>query len=271
MFNEGQSRALEHELSKEFKNMTKEQVQEFADANKVLITDNCRKSRCVDGRYEGLLEEFPMIAKPGGDAGDILIAFSALNELGVELDPEVVVASVMEEVGSEDNFQFHTDEHAEHDHAGAGMGCGHLKNAYNDSEKYGLNKEQAAFVMEKLAQLTERDKDKHQVVLKGDHKESAVLVVDSEKYGLKPLLREGDEIQEAFIYQKTLHQEQLDILAKKLQEKIAATGKVVEEQIIRQALDTSFAKQLGETLKRLAAGRPIYTVKIDESGVVEII
>ncbi len=247
--------------------MNSEQVKSFAEANKVAIAEENKISRCVDGRYEGI-KNFPMVAKPGGDAGDIMAAFGAINELGLELDGEMIINAVMEAVGGKEKFAFHTDSHAEHDNAGCGMGCGHLKKAKLEPDEYGLKQEQMDFLFNKLPQFLEEGA--HQEILNGDHAETAVLVVDSENFGLKPLLHSEDGIQEAFVYHKTLHQEQLDQLAKELQEKLAETGVVREEVELRKALDTAFGKQLNATLQRLAKDLPVYTVKISETGEVEV-
>jgi hypothetical protein len=255
------------EVKGEIKGMNEEQVREFAEANKFFITEGSKKSRCVDGRYDGL-EDFPAIAKPGGDAGDVMTAFGALNAMNLELDNEKVLEAVIEAVGGNENFRFHTDDHAEHDHAGAGMGCGHLKRAALEPDDYGLKQKQIDFIVKQLPHLIESGA--HQEVLHGDHAEKAVVVVDSEGYGLKPLLQTEGGLEETFVYQKTLHQAQLDVLARKLQERLAEAGIPIEETEIRTSMDAAFAKQLGATLQRLAKGLPIYTVKIDSEGAVEV-
>lgn len=97
-----------------------------------------------------------------------------------------------------------------------------------------------------------------------------MVVVQSEHYGLKPLLRIGTDVQEAFIYQQTLHHNQLSKLSVLLQEQLAANGTPVEEITIRKALDDAFAKQLGATLERLPKYLPVYKVSINEQGEMEV-
>lgn len=245
--------------------MNLEEVQNFVELNKVALTEENKFGRCVDGRYEKI-ENLPMIAKPGADAGDIMIVFGALNVLGKSIDNDKVFDIVVSNVGGIDKFNFHTDDHA--DQSVPGLGCGHLKQAKADPIAYGLKQDQIDFIFEQLPQAIAQSA--HQEVLHGDHAEQAVIVVDSETHGVKPLSRNDENLHEAFIYQKTLHEKQLDKLAQALQIEFAAQGNVVEELEAKNALDSTFAKQLGETLKRLANGLPVYVAKIKDDGEVLI-
>lgn len=245
--------------------MNLEQAQAFVEANKIEITDKNKLSRCVDGRYDNIYD-CPMIAKPGGDAGDVMSMFGALNILGKTLPNKDVFNLVMENIGGVKNFNFHTDEHA--DQGVAGLGCGHLKQAKLDPSAYGVTQDQMDFIFNDLPKTLHEGAN--QEVLYGNHEERAVIVVDSTNYGVIPVHRDGEKVSQAFIYQKTLHEDQLDNLAKALQEALAGDGTVVEETEVRDALDGAFAKQLGETLKRLAEGLPVYVAKISDNGEVEI-
>lgn len=245
--------------------MNLDEAQTFVDMNSKSLTGTNKYARCVDGRYEGI-EDMPMIAKPGGDVGDVMAAFGALNLLKLTLPPETVLNAVIQVAGGVEHFNFHTDDHAEPSEVG--LGCGHTKQAKLDPEAYGVTAEQMEFIVGQLPGLLE--KGAHQEVLHGDHAEQAVIVVDSETHGVMPLIRLGPTVREAFIYQKTIHTEQLDLVVRLLQEALAADGQVVEEQALRTAIYDAFGKQLGETLKRLAKGLPVYTAMIDAEGVVSI-
>lgn len=62
--------------------MTLELLELFVANNKIPVTEFSLRDRCVDGRYEGDdLSHFPAVSKPGATAGDVLIAFGALNIL----------------------------------------------------------------------------------------------------------------------------------------------------------------------------------------------
>lgn len=245
--------------------MNLDEAQVFVEMNSRPLDDINRRSRCVDGRYEDQ-KNCPMISKPGADAGDIMAAFGALNILNQTLPNEVVLQTIVNAIGGESKFSFHTDDHAEPTQPG--MGCGHLKQAKADPAAYGVTQEQMDFLFNELPKLLA--KGAHQEVLHGDHAEQAVVVVDSETYGVVPLVRVGSNLREAFVYHKTLHTQQMDALSKGLQEALATQGQVVEDFQIRKALDDAFGKQLTETLKRLAEGLPVYTAMIDAEGVVSI-
>lgn len=245
--------------------MNIEDAQAFVEMNSKELTDQNMHGRCISGRYESF-ENFPMIAKPGADAGDIMAAFGALNILQQSLPPETVLKAVLDVVGGASSFRFHTDDHTEPTDLGAG--CSHLILAKNSPETFGVTKEQMEFIFAQLPKLVEQGAQ--QEVLHGDHAEQAVIVIDSEHYGVSPLVRLGPRVRSAFIYQKTLHTQQLDKLAKLLQEALATQGHPVEDFAIRKALDDAFGKQLAETLKRLAEGLPVFTANVDAEGVVTI-
>ncbi len=245
--------------------MDLEEAQTFVEMSSKPIDDTNRYGRCVDGRYENI-QNCPMIAKPGGDVGDVMVAFAALNLLQLSLPSETVFSSVLEVVGGVKNFNFHTDDHSEP--SDVGFGCGHFRLAKENPQDYGVTAEQMEFIAAQLPAMVEQGA--HQEVLHGDHAEEAVIVVDSQTHGVLPLIRLGPTMREAFIYQKTFHTQQLDRLSQILQEALATAGQVVEEPQIRKAIEDAFGKQLTETLKRLAKGLPVYTAMIDSDGGVSI-
>ncbi len=245
--------------------MNREEAQAFVETNKQQITDANNFARCVDGRYENI-QDMPLGARPGGDVGDVMAAFGALNLLQKDLEPQVVIDTVLKLTNGANHFNFHTDTHAEP--SAVGLGCGHFKQAKLDPAAYGVTQEQMDFLASALPGLVEEGA--HQEVLQGDHAEQAVIVVDSETHGILPLQRDGEDLKETFVYQKTLHSKQLDKLANLLQEALAEKGEVVESTDVRKALDEAFGKQLTETLKRLADGLPVYVAKINSEGQVEI-
>mgnify|MGYP007089347195 CR=1 FL=1 len=245
--------------------MNLEEAQVFVEMTSQPLTEFNRQARCVDGRYENI-QNFPMIAKPGGDVGDVMAAFAALNLLQKSLPNEIVLNAVVSIAGGPQKFSFHTDDHAEPNQPG--LGCGHLKQAVTDPEAFGLTNGQTDFLVAQLPNLLEQGA--HQEVLHGNHAEQATIVVDSETHGIMPLIRVGDNVRSAFVYQKTLHTQQLDALGKILQEELAKQGEVIEDHEIRKALDDAFGKQLTEILKRLASNLPVYTAMIDSEGSISI-
>ena len=252
-------------LQKEYmdkKIMSLAEAQEFAKQNVYKIVDF--RSRCVDGRYESS-NDLPAIAKLGGDAGTVMIAFGALNKLGVHPESSEVLSVVEGIIGGSEKFSFHTDSHAEHDHANAGMGCGHLKQAKTDPSAYGLEQEQIDFLLGELPK--ELEHGAHQEVLQGDHGEQAVMVVVSDDFSLKPKRADGTQ---AFVYQKTHDEKLQERLAHALHEKFKGNYLDLSLDQIDQAVTEVAAEQLQETLKRLADGLPVYVVTIDKEGNVSI-
>jgi hypothetical protein len=247
--------------------MNLEVAQTFVEMNSRPITEANRSSRCIDGRYIET-ENCPLASKPGGDAGDLLAAFAALNILQIAVDPQIVLNAVLETVGGAANFQFHTDDHAGGVNGPAGLGCGHLKQAQNDPVSYGVTQHQVDFIFQSLPKLIEQGA--HQEILHGEHQEQAVLVTNSQTHGVVPQVTLGQRVISAFVYQQSLHAEHLDKLAKVMQTTLAANGVTVEEPQLRQALDQALGKQISETLKRLAKGLPVYTVLIDSEGEVSV-
>lgn len=242
--------------------MNPEQVELLVNTNKVLITDANRLRRCVDGRYENI-DNMPMAATPGGDAGYVMAIHGAQNILQLDVPPQLAIDTVVETNGGADKFQFHTDSK----HPEVGTGCGHLTKAQEDPQSYGLKQEQIDFLFEQLPKLLESGA--HQEVLQGDHAETVVIVVDSSQYGLKPLLRTDDGILEAFVFQPTLNESFLDKLTKVLQQKLAGAGIAQEEHVLRKAIGDAFDKQLAATLKKLAPDLRVDHVQIDEHGLVK--
>lgn len=246
--------------------MHSEQVEKFVVGNKFFITSDNLQSRCVDGRpaISEVSEKLPGISKPGADVGDLMIIFGSLNLLNLKIDPQTVLEILVNTNGGAQNFKFHTDSHAEEKQVGPGLGCGHINKALAEPFDYNLTAEQTDFIKSILPNLLE--KGAKQVVLDGGHEEQAVLVIDSKNYGVKPYNEES----QAFIYQQTLHQQQLDRLAKPLAEYLNSVNQPVEVAELRNTIDKIFAIQLGATLSRIAKGLPIYHVKIDEAGAIKV-
>lgn len=221
-------------------------------------------SCCVDGRMVES-EELAPAARPGADAGDLMAALAALRALDV---PDikhlhtVVLTTVVHAAGGARRFRFHTDEHAAY-HEGEpreviARGCGHLKQAEIDPHAYGLEPEDMKAIFECLLWL--RDEGAKEVVLEGKHGETAVLVVDSDTFGV----RHGDgHSRQAFVYHATLNRERLKELAGELAKIRVLKGVHLNDEDILAALVAASDRQRNETLTRLAKGLPVYEVTRD--------
>ena len=245
--------------------MDLEQARIFVQNNIYKIDSSNMLHRCVDGRYDGD-NSLPAIATPGGDAGYIMAGFAAVNSLGLSVNPELVIKATIQACGGVSQFQFHSDEHAEHDHSGTGMGCGHLKQARQDPESYGVTKEQMEFLFGKLPQLIQDGA--YEEILQGDHQEQMTLVIDSSNYSIKPnRVNEAGELEEAFVYQMTLDKVGLEKLSAELFDILSKQNIAIGKDALHKAVIEASDNQRAETLKRLSQGLPRYLVKITESGV----
>ena len=242
-----------------------EKVAEFVKTNLVAITDENKQRRCVDGRYSGNDAEHAVVAVPGGDAGELLASFAALNKLEVQIDNSKIERVILEAVGGTEHFNFHTDEHAESDHAGHGMGCGHLKLARNNLEDYGVTKDQMEFLFGELEHLAEIGA--HEVILSGEHGEKMVLVVESDKWSVKPkFISDSGEETQAFVYQSSLDMEMINQIAIGLHQLIVDSDRTLELEEVRQSLIGASTNQRTQTLARLAPDLPKYKISFDDSG-----
>lgn len=250
--------------------MTLEEAREFATKATFKVTAANKFASCVDGRYpEG---EAGAIALAGADTGVLEAAFAAVNELkteqGANLSDEAILNTVYTLVGGKQKFQYHSDDHAGHD------GCGHNKRATTRAADYGLTETQAQLITRTLQELeTEHIKPTE---LRGDHAEAAVLVVSVPGYDPADPERpafslhhqtefDGEPIQ-AFVYNQTLVNERLHILAELLHEQLTNTP--VEN--IFAALTKAEAAQRSITVKELALdkGLSVYNIVINKDGAV---
>lgn len=220
------------------------------------------------GKTQG--EKPEPLAKPGADIGDLMIVFAANREYGLEIKKEKIFKAVLETVGGFENFRFHTDDHnlnSKSEILNSFLGCGHFKQAYQDSAAYSLSKEEIKAINKFLTEA--KKKGAKGEVLQGEHLEGAVLIVKGDHWSIAPQLMLNNEVIEAFIYQKTLDDKRRRILAKHLLPYVKAPFSVDEEylyQIMSQVADN----QLLETVSRLAKDLPVYEVAFEEDGGFEI-
>jgi hypothetical protein len=221
-------------------------------------------SRCIDGRYQNS-NSLPALAIQGADAGELALIFSMANECGLTLDMDKAFQALVDTVGGVENLQFHTDSHAAQGVALAG--CGHIKQASQDMASYNLTEKQMAFIKEKFADL--KKQGVQEVILEGDHQESAVVFVKG-KFGVLPrfkLEREnGGREGMMFVFHNTFVDARHHILAKKLLEmKALSLEGGLDEEYVYSTLSDACETHLMETAKRLAQGLPIFEVQFFET------
>lgn len=258
-----QASATAQEIENEIKLMTAEVLNNFIPRALVKASPSNMKARCVDGRPGISDESFPVVSYPGAHGGDAMVLFSAVNSLGVadKFSPEALIEMVRS-LSDDGKFHFHTDQKAVEEQQVCGWGCGHMKNAYLNPHDYGVTSDQMQALFNQCEYFEGCDKS-NQVTLQGQHLETAVVVVESEHWGLKPYIEDAQQVFQAFVYHKTFHEQHLERLANCLADAISSE---MDRLVVRSAIDTAYAIQLGQTLSRLAQGYPIYAVKVASNG-----
>lgn len=248
----------------------REHAFEFARVNRVKLPEHAYlNTRCIDGRYEST-PETPFFTFPGADAGEFLLACSAANEFGFDIDYDKVFAVLTKLVGGKENLRFHTDEHAHSDEPL--KGCGYVGQVRQAPADYGIIPADISYVEKAFAQAQKAGAK--QTVLRGDHEESVVFLVRG-GYGIMP---QGDAIVDnrrhhiqAFIYHQTLADKRHRLYAKALLEEGALVIPAgVDESYLYEVFADVAETQLMETLRRLAKGLPIYEIVFDKDGLFEI-
>lgn len=244
----------------------KDQVRELICANSYKVPEKTKfLSRCVDGRYETSDNLVPL-AIPGADLGEITLVMATGNSYGFEVDLKKTVTSLLEIIGGVENFQFHTDTHADREILASG--CGLWRQVNLDPAAFDLEKNQVKDIGKVLTTL--KKQGAKETVLIGDHLEGAVLQVKG-NCSIYPRLfiktAEGNIEIEVFVYQGTLVDERHKLLAKKLiKNKAVKLFPGCDWEYLYQVLSDEAERHLFEILKRLADGLPLYLVEFDQEA-----
>lgn len=256
------------------------QIMDLVSSNRYKVEEKTKfLSRCIDGRYKDKLKdqnskiktesntaELPALAIPGADAGELALIFATANVYGFKVDEEKVLKSLIEIVGGEKNFSFHSDHHG--DPKIPASGCGHLKQMNFDLKSYNLEKEQMVFIRKSLSTL--KKKGTEEIILEGEHLEGAVLQVKG-RYGIYPryfLEIEGGSTEvQVFVFHSTLvNQRHRMLVSTLLKNKAVKLSSGCDDEYLYEVLSETTENHLFETAKRLASGLPIYLVEFAEDG-----
>ncbi len=244
--------------------LNEQELREIVQENRYKVEPKTKFiSRCVDGRYEND-PDLPALAIPGADAGQLSLIFAAANIYGLEVDREKVYEALVEVVGDEKNLRMHTDSHAK----GMMEGCGFIKQTDVDPEGFNLTKEDTDFIKEKFEKA--KKKGAKEVVLEGEHREGAVVLVRGD-WSLRTRhffeMKEGRVLSQIFVFQQTLVNERHKQLAKKLLEKKAfKTLKENDADYLYMILSETAESHLFEIARRLAEDLPILEVEFNDVG-----
>jgi len=224
-------------------------------------------SRCIDGRYKNeskVEENLPALAIPGADLGELALIIASANDFGLEIDYEKVFESLIDVIGKLKKFSYHTDFY----HGGLVLGCGHFNQILKNFSAYNLKKNDVEFLDKKLRFLEK--KGVLPIVLEGDHKEGAVLIVKG-NFGVYPRFvietEEGKKEVSVFVYQQTLIDQRHRVLAKKLIEnKAVKLFDNLDEEYLYEVLSEEANIHFLETVNRLASDLPLFEVFFDNFG-----
>lgn len=150
----------------------------------------------------------------------------------------------------------HTDNYHQ---KGIVAGCGHMKLAKNNPENYGVTGAQIDLIFNFLENL--KQKGLKEIVLEGDHKESAVLIVKNKNIGIL----HQDENSQVFVFHESLYEEFLEKLARKLAEFEEFQSLKLNPFEIKNLLLKTGKKQFEVTLAQLAQGLPNYEINYKDS------
>lgn len=285
-----------HEKGEKRRVFTSEEVKENLSqpdaiqwvAFKNLLTET--PESCVDGRGEK-----GVVGVPGGNAGEFLLAVAAAESAsGDKFSASRMGMALRRYVRRIGKIYMHTDEHA----VGRmrvrnepiderilrnppaklreatlsevvkpeNIGCGHLKLMLAEPDIYGARAVVTeAFIREFYRELWRGNRDLELAVLRGEHSEGAVLVVevkgeigpDTPIPTIKPNIRG----KEAFVY----HPQMADHLREESTEWIGeVAGLAVDRENYRRDIYALAAAQLAATLERLArpGGVPLPLIRV---------
>ncbi len=244
------------------------------------VTDAINDSGCVDprksrksndGKIHGdasifihrTIHEHKALRSPGASLGYVMILLAAKPDLSVEQAVDLV--NKFENIRGR-KFTYHQDTHNKKGlDGGHGLGCGHVDKAIKNPQLYGLTKDKVERMVKYVGQKINKEEMTANVpVLEGDHQESGVLVIITDKNNPKTVVPIDDKGNEYFRYDKTLHEEELKRLANfACQNRIKLTGHELLE---------SANKQIEATLGLLAEGKPISLIDLtgDEAKVTSM-
>lgn len=287
--------------------LNKDQVFGLVASNKYPPSEKTKfLSRCIDGRYQNE-KGLPALATPGGDLGELALILATAQAFGFEIDEERALRVLIEVVGGEENFHFHTDEHhikedrcrvsrfreafppntsptlksskqislSRSDLAWQQLdwlslnGCDHWRQIKSDPAAYHLREKEIKFI-EKTIFRAVASNTLQPVMLKGEHREGAILMVKG-GLGVYPQYQlatdQGKKLVEVFVYHQSFVDTRHRLLAKKLvEDKAVKLYPGVDEEYLYEVLSDEAENHLFETAKRLAQSLPVYLVEFDESG-----
>jgi hypothetical protein len=238
--------------------VSREQIRNYIEANDFrnrVRADNSG-TVCGDGRVKP--EQSKGYTRMlGGDEGLAMAIRGALNahKPRIKISPAELIARLgasLREIRGDVPLSMHSDEHAEHD---GGIGCGHVGKAVLGKAKH---KSLAPEEVEELHRHVIGGKHK-KLVLEGEHKEQAVLLVYGRDWTVNSFDEELDQMYFVVDMDRSMD------LIEQVVPGLGIEGLTVE------GVKEQFVCQMNETTKVLAGGEDIFRVNFHPSGDFELI
>ncbi len=217
---------------------------------------NTLTSQCIDWRRTKNESNFSL-SVAGWSIGQLAVIFSVLDqELGEKFTfHERVYSAFLELVWWIENFSFHSDCHAWEEW----IGCGHIKFLLTKSEEYNLSKYSVNYISELISK--EKSAEMKVNILKWDHEENAVLLIDSNKYSIHPC----DWESQFFIFTPAMVESMNKNIAEMLLKNFSDDFTKTSEELLKLLQDATM-EHFFLTGHVLAWELPVYTISIDDES-----
>ena len=212
---------------------------------------------CVDGRYH---ETRRPLRRPGANAGEVLDATRALRTLNSRFEPTDCWDAIIDSVGGESNFHYHSDTNSECIYSG----CGHIASMIRTPEDYGVRPDDVTFLCRQLHLLSASGMQP--LRLHGLHRERMVFFMESETHALFSQAS-GTHF---FVFHRTLNGLRLNSVAGHVYSRIKAKNPGLTKGQVAQAIKQAANANLQMTFGKVALGLPQFTVAVSSSGHVEV-
>ncbi len=237
----------------------------------------CVPTTCIDGRTAGF-----RLSVPGGSLGSLMTVLSSIDSSEILLDQNLI-SKIFSHVLSFQELYYHTDDHGaslpeaslylskpsdldgffSKELCASQLGCGHIKKTVEFESVYQISsKVVQALIKEFFLNLWNDKIDNISFdLLKGAHKEKAIVIVDSsmsvDELTEIPLILASED-NPIFVYHRFWHNYQLEKMTKLAYEALSLS---LDEQKIQTILNLG-QKGVLETVKQLAPHLPIKIIHL---------
>lgn len=233
-----------------------DEIKRYCSENVIAISEkDSLNNKCVDGRYLPD-QERGKIARPGGDLGYVMVLLALNKEKELGLTPKLCFQAVYGVVNKNGGkFNLHSDNHSEP----GGFGCGHVFRPTSPdlAEAYELNSEEVSEVIEHAKEQAQKDPNINLIMLKGEHQEEAVLVMEDLQHSVASSDGQGKMF---FVYDKA---RDMKYIKEVLLPGLGIDGISLEDFVRISDIQTM------ATLRNLAKGKIIYGVNFNRVELVK--